>query len=256
MRRSTLLLLLAGVLGWPETARGQSVAEWIARGDSADARFEPAAALAAFEAAIALDSTSAEALAMASKVTIDIGEATTDRDARAALFARGEAYARRAIAIDTTNANYWFDLARALGRAALNVGVRQRVRYAVEIRDCALKSLAIDPDHPGALHVLGMWNAEVKRLNGFELFFARSFLGGGVMGKANWDEAVALLERAVRLDPTRLSHHLDLGGIYATLKQRDKARAEFEYVVNATVRTDVNDALYQQQAAEALKRLR
>jgi len=255
MQRFALLLLVCA-MGLPQPAAGQSVPELIARGDSADARFDPSAALAAYEEALAIDSTSARALAMASKATIDLGEASTDRDTRTALFSRGEAYARRAVAIDSGNADYWFDLARALGRAALDVGVRQRVRYAVEIRECALKSLAIDPEHPGALHVLGMWNAEVKRLNGFSLFFARSFLGGGVMGKATWEEAVESLERAVALDPLRLSHHLDLGGVYATLGERDKARAEFEYVINATRRTDVNDAMYKQQATEALRKLR
>jgi hypothetical protein len=119
-----------------------------------------------------------------------------------------------------------------------------------------LKALAINPDHPGALHVLGMWNAEVMRLNGFEKFFARNFLGGGVLGKASWDEAVRNLERAVAVDSQRLVHRVDLAGIYAQVGQKEKAREQYEIVVNATEQTDVNDPQYKRQAEAALARLR
>jgi tetratricopeptide (TPR) repeat protein len=234
----------------------QGVAELVAAGDSAYARFDVEAALGLYEAAIAIDSSSADALGKASRTVIDIAEPLEDAARQKELFARGAEYARRAVAADSSGPDVWFHLARALGRTALSVGVRDRVRYAVEIREAALKSLAMDPSHAGALHVLGVWNAEVKRLSGFELFFARRFLGGGVLGKANWKDAVDYMERAVAADPGRVSHRLDLGAIYADVGEKEKARANFEAVINATTRTDYNDDLYKKQAAERLKRLK
>lgn len=252
---SRLLVPLA-LAALPEAAAAQAAAEHVVLGDSAHARFDAAAALAHYEAAIAADSSSAEALGKASRSAVDLGEGEADRAARTALYRKGEAYARRAVAIDSASAENWFHLARALGRAALTMGVRDQVKYAVEIRASALRALAIDPGHPGALHVLGMWNAEVKRLSGLELFFARNFLGGGVLGQANWKDAVAYLERAVEVDPGRLTHHLDLAGIYADVGEKSKARARYEFVLQATTQTDVNDPLYKREAAERLKRLR
>lgn len=234
----------------------QTAAEHVALGDSAYATFDAAAALRHYEQALALDSTHVDALAKASRTSVDLGEPETDKERQAGLFRSAERYARQAVAHDSSSAENWFHLARALGRAALSVGVRERVKYAVEVRSCALRALAIDPNHPGALHVIGMWNAEVKRLNGFELFFARNFLGGGVLGQANWDAAVLNLERAVALDPERLSHHLSLAGIYVNVNQRDKAREQYRFVIDATKRTDFNDPLYKRQAEEALRRLR
>jgi tetratricopeptide (TPR) repeat protein len=187
---------------------------------------------------------------------VDIGESLTDANQKKELFRKGERFARRAVAADSTNGDAWFHLARALGRTALSVGVRDRVRYAVEIRRSAQRSLALHPDHAGALHVLGMWNAEVKRLSGFELFFARNFLGGGVLGQANWKDAVSYMERAVEVDPDRIAHKLDLAGIYATTGEKEKARATYESVISATTRTDFNDPLYKKQAEDALKKLR
>lgn len=255
MRLHRLLPLLATFVVTAPLS-GQDVALNIARGDSAQTSFNVEAALAHYEAALAIDSTNAEALGKASRSAADLGESLTDATAQKTLFRKAERYARQAVQEDSTSAENWFHLARALGRTALSVGVRDRVKYAVEIRRCAQKALAINADHPGALHVLGMWNAEVKRLSGFEKFFAQRFLGGGVLGQANWKDAVSYMERAVAVDPDRIAHRLDLAQIYADTGEKEKARATFESVINATTRTDFNDPLYKKQAEERLKRVR
>jgi tetratricopeptide (TPR) repeat protein len=239
----------------PGIARGQSAAQDISLGDQEQVNFNPAAALVHYEAAIAADSTNGEALGKASKAAVDVGEQTTDAGARTALYRKGEQYARRAIAASPNDPEAHFHLARALGRRALTLGVRDRVKYANDIREQALLALKLDPRHPGALHVLGVWNAEVMRLNGFERFFARTVLGGKTFGEANWKDAVANLEQAVALDPERLAHHLDLGKIYADVGEKEKARAQFEFVVNGK-RTDVNDPQYKREAEAALRKLK
>jgi tetratricopeptide (TPR) repeat protein len=255
MPAKSLLVLLASAT-ITSSVVAQDVVSFVARADSAYAVFNAEEALALYENALALDSSSADALAKASRAAVDVGESLTDAARQKELFRKGERYARMAVRVDSASAEYWFHLARALGRTALSVGVRDRVRYAVEIRRCAQNSLAINPDHPGALHVLGMWNAEVKRLSGVELFFARRFLGGNVLGQANWKDAVTYMERAVTVDPDRIAHKLDLAGVYADTKEKDKARATYESVISATRRVDYNDPLYKKQAEERLQRLR
>jgi tetratricopeptide (TPR) repeat protein len=255
MRLQHSIPLLAALLVATPTF-AQDAATLIARGDSAHAAFDPETALTAYEAALALDSTNADVLAKASMSAVDLGESLADKARQKELFRRAERYARGAVAADSTSAENWFHLARAVGRTALTMGVRDRVKYAVEIKRWAERSLAIDSSHAGALHVLGMWNAEVKRLSGVELFFARSFLGGGVLGQANWKNAVSYMERAVASDPGRLTHRLDLAGVYADVGEKEKARATYESVINEQTRTDFNDPLYKKQAEAALKKLR
>jgi tetratricopeptide (TPR) repeat protein len=253
---SIRFLVLAATFAFARTLPAQDAAALIARGDSVYALFNAEEALTRYESALAVDSMNAEALGKASRTAIDLGESLTDAARQKELFRKGEQYARRAVRADSSSAENWFHLARALGRTALSVGVRDRVKYAVEIRQCGVKALAINPEHPGALHVLGMWNAEVKRLSGFELFFARRFLGGNVLGEANWKDALSYMEHAVAVDPTRIAHRLDLAGVYADTGDKDKARATYESVISATHRTDYNDALYKKQAEERLKKLR
>ena len=57
------------------------------------------------------------------------------------------------------------------------------------------------------------------RLSGLSRFFAKSFLGAGIFGKASWEEAISNMEKAVELDPGRIYHRLELAEIYADRKR-------------------------------------
>ncbi len=236
-------------------ARAQTAAELIALGDKEHAAFNSAGALKHYEAALALEPNNAEALGKASRDAVDVGESEQNRVTRDSLFRVGERHARLAVTANPNDAENHFHLARALGRAALSVGVRDRVKYAKEIRAEALKALEIDPQHPGALHVMGVWNAEVMRLNGVQRFFAKSFLGGGILGTANWKDAVSYMERAVAVDPERLTHRLDLAKIYIDVKDKTKAREQLEHIIAATGQSDVNDPVYKREAKALLEKL-
>jgi tetratricopeptide (TPR) repeat protein len=236
-------------------ARAQSAADHIALGDREYAAMNAEAALAHYEQAVAADSQGYEAWWKAAREAVGLGEFERDEARRAELFRKGEEYARRAVAVNPDDAEGHFNLARALGRVALSLGTRDRIKYAGEVREHALRALELNPDHPGALHVMGVWNAEVRRLSGLSRMIARTFLGGGVFGEASWDNAVRYMERAVAVDPQRLTHHLDLARVYADIGQTDKARAEYELVVNGRA-TEYNDRFYKEQAAAELEKLR
>jgi hypothetical protein len=254
--RKPLIASIGMVFCSMNIAQAQSAAEHIAAGDRAHAAFNSAAALAEFDAAIALEPTNADALGKASRAAVDVAESEQSRARRDSLFRVGARYARAAIAANPNEAEHHFALARALGRAALSVGVRDRVKYAKEIRVEALKALEIDPNHPGALHVMGVWNAEVMRLNGVQRFFAKNVLGGGILGTANWKDAVSYMERAVAVDPERLTHRLDLAKIYIDVKESSKAREQLDHIVAAATQTDVNDPIYKREAKGLLERLK
>ena len=236
-------------------AHAQTAAEHLAAGDRAHAALDITTALREYEAAIAADSTNYDALIKAAHDAVDLGEFNPNADARTALYRRAEQYARRAVAANPNYASGHFELARAVGRNALTMGSRDRVKYAGVVRDEALKTLAIDPKHAGALHVMGLWNAEVMRLNGLARMFAKTFLGGGVFGQASWDNAQRYLEQAVALDTTRITHRLDLGAVYEDRGDKAKAIALYEWIARAPV-TDYNDPKYKELAAERLKKLR
>ncbi|HEX6967091.1 MAG TPA: hypothetical protein VF166_14980 [Gemmatimonadaceae bacterium] len=233
-------------------AAPHTVAREIALGDSAAAALaEPSISLAHYKAALAIDSTNYVALCRASRDAVAAAEFNPDKNAQRDLFAEGERYGRAAVAVKPDDPEGHFYLARALGRVALTKGKKDRVKYGKEVYEQAQAALQLNPNHPGALHVLGMWNAEVMSLSGFSRFMAKTFLGGGILGKASWDNAVHYMEQSVQVDPKRLVHHLDLGKVYLDTKQPDKAREQFELVVNGRP-TEYNDRHYKEEAQKAL----
>jgi tetratricopeptide (TPR) repeat protein len=226
-----------------------SVADHIRLGDQA----QGAAALRHFEMAIAADSNSYTAQWKASAAAAEAGEAAPSGEQRT-LYRSAERYARRAVQLNPRDAEGHAALARALGRTALTLGTKDRVKYAGNVRAEALEALKYNAGHASALHIMGMWNAEIMRLNGMSRFMAKNFLGGQVFGTASWKDAVRYMEQAVSVDPDRLVHRIDLAEIYADTGDKAKARATFEYIVKAPA-VEPADAKYKQQAERALKSL-
>jgi FimV-like protein len=211
-------------------------------------------ALEAYEHAIALDSNNYDALCRAAREAVDLGEFEPDAAIREGNFATGLRYARRAVDVKPANAEGHFEVARSLGRTALSYSGKKRIRYAKEVRAEALLALSYDPNHAGALHIMGVWNAEVMRLSTIERFIARNLLGGGILGTASWKEAVRYMEDAVAVDPNRITHHLDLAKIYADIDDKAKARDQFQQVISLPA-TDYNDPHYKQDAERRLAKL-
>jgi tetratricopeptide (TPR) repeat protein len=249
--------LMMGVLlcGFGARAGAQDVSAIVAQADRERAARNTAAALATLEAGLQTSPASYDLLWRASREAVDMGEKARVDATRTNFFRSGEGYARRAVAANPRDAEGHFVLSVALGRTALSVGSRERVKYATEIRQEALAALRADADHAGALHVLGVWNAEIMRLNSITRFTARRFLGARVFEEASWAEAVRLLERAVQVDPARPTHRLDLAKVYWDSGAKDKARASCTSVAAMPV-VESNDAQYKSECASLLARWR
>ncbi|MCC7051634.1 MAG: hypothetical protein IT355_00115 [Gemmatimonadaceae bacterium] len=251
--RLVLLALVITTLS-PVRAVAQDAAAVIELAERDRAARNPAAALARYESALATAPTSYDLLWRASREGIDLGEAATGAR-RSEYFSKAEGYARRAVSANAGGADGHFMLSVALGRTAQSVSARERVRYAAEVRSAALAAVRIEPQHAGALHVLGVWNAEIMRLGSFTRFAARNFLGGKVFDQASWPEAIRYMEAAVAADPGRITHRLDLAAIFADEGSKPRARSTCETVLRMPV-VEFNDARYKQQCEQIIARTR
>ncbi len=235
----------------------QTVAEHIAAGDSARCRREPDSALAHFREALQLDSLSYEANWKASRELTDMGKLMPNqqRRQRDTVYADALALAQRAARVDSMGADGHYMIAVAAGRVALTKGPRERVRSARLVRDEALRAVALDSVHDGALHVLGRWNAEIMRLPGITKFFAKTFLGASIFNAASWDSAVYYFDDAIRLNPTNIYHHLDLAEALVDAGRADQAKPQLEQVAELPLACDPGDPTYKQQAAALLEKI-
>jgi tetratricopeptide (TPR) repeat protein len=204
-----------------------------------------------------MDSTDYAANWRAAIALLDQGQQIPDSiesAERDSLYARAEVLARRSVAADSAGSEGHFAVAATVGRASLTMGKKERIRRAKVIRDEALRTIELDPDHDGAYHVLGRWNAEIMRLSGLSRFFAKSFLGAGIFRQASWEEAIANLQRAVELDPTRIYHRLELARIYADRKRYQEARDQLGQIESLPDR-ELMDPVYRERAGALAKRI-
>lgn len=234
----------------------QNPVNHIALGDSAGL-MHPDVQLRHYQAALAADSLSYEANWKAARAIADVakqiqGNADSLKRRRDSLYAVGRVYAERAIRADSTKADGHYVLAMVLGRLSRTKGSKERVRYAKIIYDEATRAVEIDSTHDNAHHVLGAWNAEVKRLSGFQRFFAKALYGGGFMDKATWDDAVRQLQTAVRLRPDHIYHRLELAEVYVDLGKYSLARVQLQAIA-ALPPVDVLDPQYKEDAAALFK---
>jgi tetratricopeptide (TPR) repeat protein len=251
-----VVLLLGALSLTPPVLVAQSPADHVALAVSAEEAHDPRTALQHFQAALQQDSSNYEANWRGAITLLTLGEqgAGNKSAARDSLYAQAVRYARRAVKSNPSGADGHFALAASLGRESLGLGKKDRIRRAGEIRSEALRTLALNPKHDGAYHILGRWNAEIMRLSGFSRFFAKRFLGAGVFKEASWSQAIYYMEKAVQLDPGRIYHHLELAEIYSDQKRYKDASAQLHLVDSLPTR-EIMDSVYKRQAASLQHRL-
>jgi tetratricopeptide (TPR) repeat protein len=247
-----LQYLSAGMLLAASVAGAQTAADHVTLGDKEYVAMNAPAALQHYEEAIKVDPKNYEALWKASRSAVDLGSYESNDKKREDYFKNAELYARRAVEVNPGDAEGHFNLARALGKNALTQSPRARIKYAKDVRDHALECLKISPKHAGCLHVMGMWNAEVMRLNGFTRMIAKNFLGGKIFDSASWAEAKRYMEASVASEPDRIVHHVDLAGVYRDTGDKAKARAEWQAALKLP-NADYNDRHFKAEADAGLR---
>lgn len=258
--RLAFVLVAAAAAPFPLPLLAQGVAAHVTAGDSAYAALHPDAALRHYQAALAIDSTSYDALWKAAQAQVDVakqiaGANDAEKRQRDSLYSSGHRYAMAAVRANPNGAHGHYTIALALGRLSRTKGSKDRVRYAKVIFDEATRAVEIDSTLHNAHHVLGAWHAEVKRLSGVQRFFAKALFGGGFMDRANWDDAVRHLERAVALQPRHIYHRLELAEVYYDLGQFSKAREQLAMIPSLPV-GDILDPQYKQEAATFLEEIK
>ena len=183
-----LFLFLPIIACAPLIAGAQEVAGLLRQAAQLEAQFREEEALPIYQEVLRGQPDQVFALCRCSDLCCRIGNRQTNKDKKIAYFKEGNAYARSAWRLDSTNSEVNIVMAFSLARMALIQSGKERVASARDIKRYAENAIKYDPRNYKAWHILGRWNYEVSNLNPVERFFARWFYGA--LPEASLDEAI------------------------------------------------------------------
>jgi hypothetical protein len=149
---------------------------------------------------------------------------TDDEDERKRLLREAEMHARASIDDEPASADdigRRYALAVVLGLRANAEGGRTKVQAAAALSEELNVILAVEPEHPGARHMLGRLHAGIRRMGRVSRWLATKVMGGEALESATWRSAEDNLVFAEQRAPNVADHHLQLALLY-----RDTGRPE------------------------------
>ena len=245
-------LLLVAVTFFPMLAVGSDVAELIKKSDALDKVGRNQEALSVCLDAEKLSPDDAEVLRRVAKQYAELVLDAAGQDQKRALADKALGYAKRAVASNPKSALAQLSVAICYGRAATVADAKTKIAYSKLIKEYADRALALDPNNDLTYFVLGSWSHEMANLNGFLRAAARVVYGA--IPTATNKDASRFLEKAVALNPRRVSNHAALGRSYAVQGDRERARQSFNRALSLP-NGDKADDLVKKQAREDLAKL-
>lgn len=243
------LTVLLAILLFCTFASGQSVEDYLAKGDAAYDNNDDEAALVQYKTAFETDNSSCDAAWKTSRAYSDIGDTKEEDEERTKLFTLAEEYARKAIEICPNSDMAHLQLSIAIGRVALMSGKKKQVQLSQSVKDEAEKALELNPNNDTAHHVYARWHRKVATLSGVAKAFAKVLYGG--LPPASLEKAEEHFEKAIELNPEHINHYYEAGLTYEMSKKWQKAADCYKKVAELPAK-DSEDEKHKRDAAERL----
>jgi tetratricopeptide (TPR) repeat protein len=249
-----------GRLGCPHCINdGSEVSQLLLQSDALYVAFKPQEALKPLLRVLELEPNNQEALAKVARVYIEFGDIIAEtepgwEEKRFQQYRVAEDYARKAVKADPNNTWGHFYLAASLGKIAAHSSVNKQIDLADEIRSAVEKSIACDPQNGFAYHVYGVWHRRMAEVGKTSRFLASAFLGRSVP-QGNLKSSVEYFQKAIGLNPTVISHHLELGKTYIAMGKWDLARAALKSSLVQPVQFS-DDPKHKKEAEELLREIK
>ena len=171
---------------------------------------------------------------------------TSDADLRKALLSEAELHARASVSSEDNpdDVGRRYALAVVLGLRANAEGGRSKVQAAAALSEELEAILAVEPDHPGARHMLGRLHAGIRRMSRVTRWMATNLMGGDALAHATWQAAEENLVYAEKHAPDVADHHLQLALLYRDTGRRELAAEEVAHALEFEPRNALEQAVH------------
>ncbi len=210
------LLALVGARG------AESVSELMKQGEVFDLKFQPKEALTFFLPAEKLEPNNVELLLCIARQYRHLMADETDPEEKIKLGVAGKSYARRAVNLAPKDAEAHLSVAISYAKMIPLLDRKAQMEASREVKDEVDKSIALDSHKDLAWHILGCWNQRLADIGMVKRTLARVFYGK--VPDATNEDAVKCFQEAIKLNPNRPLHYIELGRTYAQMGQNEEAK--------------------------------
>ncbi len=165
------------------------------------------------------------------------GDQLTQKKERLLAYQIAEDYANQAIAINSKSVGGHLMLGIAYGRKGETQGVLKSLFLISPIKKEMSTVLALDPENDIARHILAVLYRKVP-----------GWMGGSI------EQSIDLLKEAIKINPNRTMHHLELAQSYLKHKQHQEAIEALKRMFEIKEPTDKVSANIDERVADALLR--
>lgn len=218
-----------GRVGCPHCIQdGSEVSQLLQKADALYSEFKPKEALRELVKILDGGSEHHEALSKASRIYIDFGDMIPEsgpdsHEKRLRQYLIAEQYARRAIKADPGSTWGHFYVAASLGKIALQSSITKQIDLAHEIQAHVERAIMLDARNGYAYHIYGVWHRKMAEIGQMKRLFTSVVMRRSVP-KGSMEKSIEYLKTAISLNPTVISHHLELAKTHAAMGNWQLAR--------------------------------
>ncbi|MFZ4682599.1 MAG: tetratricopeptide repeat protein [Terrimicrobiaceae bacterium] len=248
------LLSLAIALFSPASLSAAEDAEaLIKQGDVLDRKLQPAGALEFYLPAEKLSPDNVPLLLRIARQYRHLAGEKVSVAEKLRLSQTGLGYAKRAVELAPNNAEANLSVAISYAKMTSLLDSKEKLEATRKIKVAVDKAIALDSHQDLAWHVLGVWHQRLAEIGTVKRAAARVLYGEIPEGSS--EQAQICLQKAIKLNPQRLSHYIELGAVFAYIGKPDEARKNLEKGLSMP-NTDAGDPDSKDRGREILSSLK
>lgn len=159
-------------------------------------------------------------------------------------------YAERAAALAPDQCDPHLGIAICWGKLSPLLGNKEKVAASRQIRISADRAVELDPKNDYAWHILGRWHQAMANMGSATRIFAKLIYGE--LPAASNEESIACLKKALKINPRRLVHTIELGRTYAMMGDAEQAKKYIQQGL-AMPNSEKDDAETKQRGRKTLE---
>lgn len=196
------------------------------KGDAYDRKFKPTEALQNYLPAEKADPKNVDLLLRIARQYRHLMTDSSSTNEKVKLGNTALEYSKRAAALAPNDSEAQLSPAITYGKMLPLLGSKEQVAASPFIKASADRAIKLNPGNDDAWHVLGRWHLGLAGITGVKRAMGKLLYGD--LPVTTHEACIECFQKAIKINPNRLRHYIELGRAYAEKGDKVEARKWIE----------------------------